>query len=139
MIQRSTYVKLYLLEKGSDKARNIARKSRIISSAILLIECLSAISKKRYSHEIEECLFHYLVDQIKADFQYVETIRLTEEVLEKACDVIIASNAGTLDAIHIASALLLQAGVRDRLTFVTSDKRQQEIADQHGLRTIIVG
>ncbi len=134
----SVFLKLYVREKGSEEARKIARKSFILSSAILPAEAFSALTRKRLSGEIEEGTFNTLLNRIKKDLQYIEFVRLVDEVLQKVEDIVLNSPYRTLDAIHIASALIFEETSGINLKFVTSDKRQYEIARQH-LSSLFIG
>ena len=84
-------------------------------------------------------MFYKLVNRIKKDLSYIEIVKLTDDVLKKTEKVILHSTARTLDAIHIASALLFQELTGIELTFVTSDKRQEETARNDGVKTLFVG
>ena len=138
-IDTSSYLKLYVKEKGSEEVRNLVRKNRILSSVILLIECFSALSRKRQRKEIKDKDFYSLVRRIKEDADYIEIVRLTDEVLMKAEAVALQSTARALDAIHIASAVIFQEETKINLIFVTSDGKQQRFASHHGLNTLFVG
>jgi len=138
-IDTSTYLKLFVREKGSQVARNLVKKSRILSSAILTIECFSSLSRKRKRGEIGDKDFDSLVSRIKKDTEYIEILRFTDEILLKAESVALQSDSRTLDSIHIASALIFKDTTEIDLTFVTSDKRQKEFAGHQGLKTSFVG
>ncbi len=137
-LDTSTYLKLYVKEKGSEKARSLVRKSSILSSAILPAESFSALSRKRYRGEIDDTLFNKLVNRIRGDLSYIEIVKLSDEVLTKAEKVVLYSPARTLDAVHIASALIFEEESGIKLKFVTSDKKQEETANHHGLKTLFV-
>ncbi|MEK7845519.1 MAG: type II toxin-antitoxin system VapC family toxin [Nitrospinota bacterium] len=138
-IDTSTYLKLFLKEKGSDKARKLAKKNSLLSSAIITSECFSAISRRKHSGEIDDKTFDKLINRTKNNLPYVEIIKLTDAVLRETEEILLRSTARTLDAIHIASALLFQELTGINLTFVTSDKKQEESAKHEGLKTLFVG
>lgn len=138
-IDTSTYLKLFLKEKGSDKARKLVKENSLLSSAILTSESFSALSRRRQGKEIDDKMFDRLVNRIKKDLPYIEIIKLTDDVLKKAEEVILRSTVRTLDAIHMASALLFQELTGIELTFVTSDKKQEESAKNEGLKIVFVG
>ena len=138
-IDTSTYLKLFLKEKGSDKARKLVKENSLLSSAILTSESFSALSRRRQGKEIDDKMFDRLVNRIKKDLPYIEIIKLTDDVLKTAEEVILRSTVRTLDAIHIASALLFRELTGIELTFVTSDKKQEESAKNEGLKTFFVG
>lgn len=138
-IDTSTYLKLFLKEKGSEKARKLTKENSLLSSAIITSECFSAISRRKNSREIDGRTFDKLINRIKHNLPYVEIIKLTDAVLRETEEILLRSTARTLDAIHLASALLFQELTGIKLTFVTSDKKQEESAEHEGLKTLFVG
>ena len=132
-------MKLFLKEKGSDKAKKLVKENSLLSSAILTSESFSALSRRKQGKEIDDKMFDRLVNRIKKDLPYIEIVKLTDDVLQKTEEVILRSTARTLDAIHIASALLFQELTEIELKFITSDKKQEEVARHEGLKTVFVG
>ena len=76
---------------------------------------------------------------MKKDLPYLEIVRLTDDVLRRTEEILLHSTVRTLDAVHIASALLFQESTGIDLTFVTSDKKQAEFTNDKGLKTVLVG
>jgi len=135
----SSYIKVYVKEKGSLKARNLLKNKRIVSSIILQAECFCALSMKHHKGEIDERDLKTLINQIKGDRKHLDIINLTDDVIKKVESIALNSNTRTLDAIHIASALIFQDSLEITLPFITSDKIQYEIANVQGLETVLVG
>ncbi len=135
----SSYIKVYVKEKGSLKARNLLKNKRIVSSIILQAECFCALSMKHHRGEIDERDLKTLINQIKGDRKHLDIINLTDDVIKKVESIALNSNTRTLDAIHIASALIFQDSLEITLPFITSDKIQYEIANGQGLETVLVG
>jgi len=135
----SSYIKVYVKEKGSLKARNLLKNKRIVSSIILQAECFCALSMKHHRGEIDERDLKTLINQIKGDRKHLDIINLTDDVIKKVESIALNSNTRTLDAIHIASALIFQDSLEITLPFITSDKIQYEIANVQGLETVLVG
>lgn len=138
-VDTSTFLKALLKEKGSDKARKLLKGKSLLSSAILTSESFSAFSRRKQGKEMDEKTFDKLVNRVKKDLPYIEIIKLTDDVLKKTEEVALRSTARTLDAIHIVSALLFQELTGIELTFITSDKKQEEVAKDVGLKTLFVG
>ena len=138
-IDTSTYLKLFQKEQGSAKAKKLVKESSLLSSAILTTECFSTFSRRKHGKEMDEKTFDRLVNRVKKDLPYIEIVKVTDEVLKKTEEVTLHSTARTLDAIHIASALLFQELTGIEMTFVTSDKKQEEVARHEGLKTVFVG
>ena len=135
----STYLKLYVKESGSDKALKAAKASRLLSSAVLSVECLSALARRRQAGDTDERDFKKILKNVRDGFLSVETIRVTDDVLKMAEEITVRSVARAMDAIHISSALIFKNGAGVELTFVTSDKKQHETAVHEGLKTLFVG
>lgn len=138
-IDTSAYLKIFLKEKGSDQVRKLVKENSLLASAILTSECFSAFSRRRQGKEIDDKTFDRLVNRVKKDLPYIEIVRLTDEVLVRTEEILLHSTVRTLDAVHIASALLFQESTGIDLTFVTSDKRQAEFTHKKGLKTVFVG
>ncbi len=138
-IDTSAYLKIFLKEKGSDRVRKLVKENSLLASAILTSECFSAFSRRRQGNEINDKTFNRLVNRVKKDLPYIEIVRLTDEVLRKTEEILLHLPVRTLDAVHIASALLFKESTGIDLQFVTSDKRQAESANDKGLKTVFVG
>jgi len=134
----STWLKLYIREKGSEEARDLARQYRGLSSAVLLIECFSALSRKWISREIDGKKLNRLVKAIETDVHSLEMIQVNDSVLDKAQEIVLQTLARPLDAIHIASAFIFQELAEVTLLFVTSDHRQYDEAVKMGLKSAFV-
>jgi predicted nucleic acid-binding protein len=134
----STWLKLYIQEKGSEEARDLARQVQGLSSAVLLIECFSALSRKWISREIDGKKLNRLVKAIETDVHSLELIQVNDSVLDKAQEIVLQTLARPLDAIHIASALIFQEMARVKVLFVTSDQRQSDVAAHVGLNSFFV-
>lgn len=94
---------------------------------------------KHHRGEIDERDLKTLINQIKGDRKHLDIINLTDDVIKKVESIALNSNTRTLDAIHIASALIFQDSLEITLPFITSDKIQYEIANGQGLETVLVG
>ncbi|HET9916813.1 MAG TPA: hypothetical protein VFQ89_06870, partial [Candidatus Binatia bacterium] len=67
--------------------------------------------------------------------QLVESV---PQVLAKAEEVVVKHQVRTLDAIHIASALIIQQSLHSPLPFISADERQLMAARSCKLQTIAV-
>lgn len=137
-LDTSAYLKLFVRESGSTKVRKIIPQNNVLSSAILSVECCSAISRRRQAGEIQNKEFEKLLAEIRRVLLSVEIVRVTDEVLQRAEEVALRSNARALDAVHISSALLFQDATTIKLLFMTSDKKQHEAAQRERLEAIFV-
>jgi predicted nucleic acid-binding protein len=134
----STYLKNFVKESGSAQARKLIKKHRILSSAIVSVECFSALNRKKHAGELKSREFDTLTHKIRESLSHIEIIRLTDEIIARAEQIVASSPVRSLDALHIASALIFQQAVQISLLFVTSDIRQLEAAHAHGFATVFV-
>ncbi len=132
----SAWLKLYVREDGSDAARTLAKRYRLFSSAILLTEAFSALRRKKEAREISAGVLRKLVRTMEEDLSAIEIVNLGSEVLARSQEVVLATPARTLDAIHIASALVVQNLAEIPITFITADRKQFDAARNLGLTTL---
>ena len=129
----SVLVKRYVREEGSLTAGDLMRRHRILSSAIAPVEALSAFSRRRAAAQLSDDDFRLVVARIRADRHHWELVGLTHTVLSRAEQVIGTAGVRTLDALHIACALVFQEMSATRVAFITADARQREAAQQMAL------
>jgi predicted nucleic acid-binding protein len=138
-LDTSTWLKIYFLEKGSEQARVLAMGYSLVSSVILLTECFSALSRKKKSGEIKATTFKKIIRTLREDADALEMVQVTPRVLTMSQHIVLASTVRTLDAIHIASALVFEKAMAKPILFISSDLRQAKSAEGQGLQTILVG
>ncbi len=138
-LDTSVFLKLYIKEKGSERVRKIAKENHILSSSMLMVESYSALARRRQAGDIEETDFDHVLKRLKDGLLAVETVRMTEDVLDLAGEITLRSMARTMDAVHIASARLFQDGAGIATTFITADKRQYDAALGEGLKPVYIG
>lgn len=134
----SAFLKIYVKESGSDKARNAFKTHTVLSSAILPLECLSALTRRRQSNDFLETEFLKLQGFVRTGTRSVELVRVSDEVLAGAEAMTVRSAARALDAIHIASARLFKEATNIDLLFITSDKKQNDVALRERLTTLFI-
>lgn len=135
----SAYIKAFIEETGSQKARKLLMEHRPLVSALVQVECISVLSRKREEGGLSNDGLTSLLFHMKATLAHAELMRLSDEVMLKTETVIIDSAARTLDALHIASALLFKENTGVDLAFVTSDMKQKAAAEKLGLRVVFAG
>ncbi len=63
---------------------------------------------------------------------------LSRDILDRACRIVLDTDVNTLDAIHIASAQLLNEATDEDVVFLSLDKKQAVAAEQAGLRVFAI-
>lgn len=126
----SAFVKRYVSEAGTDVVLNWCDKATEIGlSAIALPEIVSAFCRLRREGKIDETQYRQLKSLLLADIEDAAICDLTPAVLAQSISSLETNALRGMDAIHIGSALALQADV-----FISADQRQRDAAVRAGLR-----
>jgi len=83
---------------------------------------------------------HYtsILTRVKQDRAFWQLVEPVPPVLAKAEELVVAHDVRALDAIHLASAIVIQDSIGTPLPFVTADERQFAAARDCKLETIAV-
>lgn len=136
----STLVKRYVRERGSLEAERLLRKYRFLSSSIMPVELLSALTRRHGQRELSEPDYTAILSRIKQDRAFWELVEITPAVLAKAEEAVLSMRVRALDAIHLASAVIFKDFTGASIPFITSDEPQFAAAQRCGLDvTRVVG
>lgn len=125
----SAFVKRYVSESGTDAVLEWCdRATEICLSGIALPEIISAFCRLRREARIDETQYRLLKSLLLADIEDAAICDLTPGVLAHAIASLESNVLRGMDAIHIGSALALQADV-----FISADQRQRDAASRAGL------
>lgn len=130
----SAFVKRYISEAGTDAVLEWCdRATEIGLSGIALPEIISAFCRLHREGRITETQYRQLKSLLLADIEDAAVCDLTPAVLGHAVSCLENNVLRGMDAIHIGSAVALQADV-----FISADTRQCEAASRAGLRVTVV-
>ena len=132
----SVLVKRYVKEAGSSASRKLLQRYRFLSSALAPVEALSAFSRRRTTGQITHRDFLAIRSRLYKDRDYWELVELGPIVLSQAEELVQKTGLRTLDAMHVASALMFQAASGLTIPFVTADVRQRDAAESLALNLI---
>ena len=126
----SALVKRYVSEAGTDAVLKWCdQATEIILSAVALPEIISTFCRLQREARITATQYRQLKSLLLADIEDVAICDLTPVVLAQAISTLKGNVLRGMDAIHIGSALALQADI-----FISADKRQLDAAMRSGLR-----
>lgn len=126
----SAFVKRYIQEAGTEEILAWCdRATEIVLAGIALPEIISAFCRLRRESRIDNTQYRQLKTLLLADIEDAAICDLTPMVIARTIAALEASALRGMDAIHIGSALIMQADV-----FITADERQVEAALRAGLR-----
>lgn len=126
----SAFVKRYISESGTGVVLEWCDQATEIGlSGIALPEIISAFCRLHREARITDTQYRQLKSLLLADIEDAALCDLTPAVLAHAISSLETNVLRGMDAIHIGSALALQADV-----FVSADTRQLDAAARAGLR-----
>ncbi|HMN66999.1 MAG TPA: type II toxin-antitoxin system VapC family toxin [Bdellovibrionales bacterium] len=128
-VDSSIFLRVLLNQKNSLKEfRELARP---VASLLLKAEVLRTIDRLRVSGQINEDQFVSLTAQAYEAFASIEFIRLTDTIVSGA-GASLPIALGTLDAIHLVSAMIWRNSQKLELNFLTHDERLGKAARASG-------
>lgn len=134
----SVLVKRYVQEAGSSAVRRLLQRFRFLSSSIMPVEAMSALSQRRVSGDLTPRDFLAIRSRLRKDRDYWELVEAGESVLLQAEELVQQANVRTLDAIHLASAMIFKSESRLTIPFITGDTKQRDAAHLLGFTVIWV-
>lgn len=130
----SAFVKRYIREPGSDSVIDWSERAQeIVLSAVAVPEIVSAFCRLRRENKITDIQYRQLKSALMADIEDVALCDLTPAVLAQAVIQLENHTLRGMDAIHIASAVVLKVDV-----FLSADQAQCVAARGAGLRVEVV-
>jgi predicted nucleic acid-binding protein len=134
----SVLVKQYVAELGTAAAQPLLHRHRVVSSALAPIELTSALTRRRTERRLSVAQWERLIRYVRIDRAHWELLAVSDAVMARAEEVIRATRVRSLDALHIASALLCSTLAGRALPFITADASQCAAAATAGLDVVWV-
>jgi predicted nucleic acid-binding protein len=120
MVYLDASVVIRKLQHEAGSFRQWGQWERAYSSELLRVEVLRTIDRTRLRGTLTDREAADLVGKAIATFDAVELIELTQSILNRAAQSFLTP-LGTLDALHLATALRLVESTGAELTFLTHD------------------
>ena len=105
---------------------------QVMASELLQVEGFRAIDRLRVVNELQDAKVADLMDSFRQHLNGIDAIAIDAAVLRRAAAPF-SSVVTTLDAIHIATAILWMEEAAEPLVFVTHDLQQAVAARLAGL------
>jgi predicted nucleic acid-binding protein len=124
-LDTSALIKRFAAEKGSERVhRMIAKEGPIATAKIAYAEVHSGLARKMREGTLSASRHAFICRQVETEWPAYLRMDLTDEVLSRARQLIHRHPLRAFDAIHLASALILKAGLGEQVDFVSGDQRQ---------------
>ena len=120
MVYLDASVVLRKLQREAGALADWGRWERAYSSELLRVEVLRTIDRNRLKGTLTDRDLTNLIERAHAIFDGVEFVALSRSVLNRAAQSFFTP-LGTVDALHLATALRLVEVIRIELQFLTHD------------------
>ena len=128
-------VLLRVVLRQPNALREWGQIERGVSSALVVTESLRTLDRLRLRAQLSDAEVAIRRGAVLAVIASLELIEIDETVLERAAHPM-PTELGTLDAIHLASALLWREDSGEELAMATHDRALALGAQAHGLRVL---
>lgn len=135
----SAWVKRYYKEPGTDQIQDLFDSGSPRACATLgLVEVIATLSRKRKAGQLNEKDFLEKIQEVERDWSEFLQIEFSAEIVAQAKDSAQRFALRGADAIHMASALVLQVelGEDEELVLVTSDQDLKTAARISGMQVL---
>ncbi|NOT18625.1 MAG: type II toxin-antitoxin system VapC family toxin [Sulfuriferula sp.] len=130
----SAFAKRYVQESGSELVADwCERADEIGLAAIALTEIISAFCRLQREGKISVQQYQQLKNALLSDIEDAAIADMTPNVIHQAVLSLERNVLRAMDAIHIGSAVAMQADV-----FISADQRQCQAAQRAGLTVVYV-
>ena len=134
----SVLVKCYVVEHGTVQALGLIGRRTVLSSALAPIELTSALRRQEAGGLLSRRQREHAVARFRTDRAHWTLLEPDSHVLARAQALTETETVRTLDALHLASALVFQAETNLHPPFITGDMQQRRVAETLGLDVIFV-
>jgi len=137
-LDTSALVKLYAEEAGSGLVRQRVRDSDLIATSLVAYaEARSALARKGRSREISRPALTQCKKEFERDWLRLHRLPIDETLIRKAGQLAEEYALRALDALHLATADLMQITLRDAVTFACFDDALNKAAEARGLALLV--
>ncbi|MDK2896290.1 MAG: hypothetical protein PWP04_410 [Candidatus Atribacteria bacterium] len=134
-LDTSALVKLYVEESGSQRVREEIEKVEVVAtSRIAYVEARAGFSRKLREGELKKREYRQVVEDFERDWVNYFIMEVSEDVARLGGSLTEDYPLRGFDALHLASALILQNRVRSGVYFLCFDEQLKRAAQAEGLQ-----
>jgi uncharacterized protein len=136
-LDTSALVKLYAREVGSTEVKQaVARADLVATSLVAYVETRSALARKHRLADIDDAALRRHKREFERDWTRLNRLPVDATTIRRAGDLAEQYRLRAYDALHLATADLLQAAIRSAVSFACFDDALNGAAAMLGLRLI---
>ena len=134
-LDTSALVKLYVEESGSQRVREEIEKVEVVAtSRIAYVEARAGFSRKLCEGEFKKREYRQVVEDFERDWVNYFIMEVSEDVARLGGSLTEDHPLRGFDALHLASALILQNRVRSDVCFLCFGEQLKRAAQAEGLQ-----
>jgi predicted nucleic acid-binding protein len=139
-LDTSALVKLYVRELGTEQMLQLAGSASGHTLAILgltRVEFRAAVRQRQRAGDLPDDVANLLIARMEQHLQNLYLVQpATEAVIEEAAGVLDRHPLRAYDAVQLAGCLSLRSQLRERPSFVCSDRRLLQAAEDEGFTVL---
>jgi uncharacterized protein len=136
-LDTSALVKLYVEEEGSSPVQKwVDDADTVATSIIAYVEARAAFARRRREKRMSSGAHAKLVRDFEADWDRYLVLEATDSLIRRAGKLTETHALRAYDAIHLASAEILQEKLAERISFASRDARLVAAARKDGLEVM---
>jgi predicted nucleic acid-binding protein len=135
-LDTSALVKRYFKEPYSDGVISMWKEAaEIVTSSIAYAETMASIHRKKREADLKDRMIRKVVDSFRMDWKSFIRVEVTDELNEYIDRAVGMHPLRGFDAIHLASAVMVNERLAENLLFACFDRRLAHAAQSEGLDT----
>lgn len=136
-LDTSALVKLYVEEEGSATVREaIARADTVATTVIAYVEACAAFARRRREGRLSRGDYRRTIQDLESDWDHYLLLEVTSELIRRAADLTAIYPLRAYDAMHLASAKVLQERLQGPIFFACWDSNLSTRAKREGLSLV---
>lgn len=133
-LDASALVKRYVQELGSSEVVNLINEAEAVGSSVISrAETAAALAKAHRLNILTQAAAETAVRQFRREWPNLIRVQVTESVVSRADLLAWEHGLRGFDAVHLASALLWQEQLNQKVSFATFDRALWAAAQQSHL------
>ena len=136
-LDTSALIKKYFSEDGSDAVISKWQEANgIVTASVAYAEALASMYRKKRETKFGKDTLGDLLDAFRRDWHSFIRVEVTDDLNEWIVQLVSRYPLRGLDAIHLASALIVQETLQEQFLFACFDQRLLQAAQSAGLETM---
>lgn len=136
-LDTSDLVKLYVLEKNSNQIMTHVNNSQVVATSIIAyVEARAAFARKFREKGLSESEYRKIIRTLDNDWENYFVINVSEETVKLAGNLCEKFRLRGYDALHLASASILNKSITGTIYFSCSDSRLNKAAQKEKVGTV---